>query len=80
MAIWNKLFGNQTRHTDDPIDQIRASVSSGNALLLDVRSQLERDAGFIVESVFIDFEDVQTLTENSNQLNSLSKDKVIYCH
>ncbi|MEM9413590.1 MAG: hypothetical protein AAGA30_20950, partial [Planctomycetota bacterium] len=44
MKIWNALFGGHS-HTTDSIESIQENIAAGKAIMLDVRSQGERDAG-----------------------------------
>ena len=80
MAIWNKLFGGNQGHTDDSIPLMLERIENGKAVLLDVRSHEERNAGHVKDSFFVPFDEVQSLTESSEQLAFLPKDKIIYCH
>lgn len=80
MAIWNRLFGSQSGHTDDPIELILQRIESGEAVILDVRSQKERDQGFLTNSIFIPFDAFRSKNGLGSYLESLPKEKPIYCH
>lgn len=79
MAIWDKIIGGH-QHSDDSIETMVGKVAAGEAVVLDVRSQEERDAGFIRDSVFIPFSKFESLNESSKLLAALPKDKIVYCH
>lgn len=80
MAIWNSIFGGGHQHSEDTIETMIANVAEGDAVVLDVRSQEERDAGYIENSIFIPFNEFETLGPTSELLSSLPKDKTVYCH
>ena len=80
MAIWNRIFGNQPEHTQDPVEEILQSLRDGESVMLDVRSQKERDEGFIQDSIFINYDNFQSIDPTSPLLENLPKDKPIYCH
>ena len=65
-------------HTSDPLDQVKAAVEAGKAVMLDVREQGEWDAGHLAKAQLIPLsalsKDVATLAAG------LPKDKPIYIH
>ncbi len=79
MAIWSKLFGGGQHTTDSP-ELIQENIASGSAVMLDVRSQEERDAGFLKNSIFIPITDIQALPPGSDSMHGLPKEAIIYCH
>lgn len=82
MALWQKLFGTQSghRHTDDDWDTIRNNIESGLAVMLDVRSQAEWDAGHLDKAIFIPITQIKSLSPGANSVDGLPKAKIVYCH
>ena len=78
MAFWHKLLGGDK--TEDTLEQIQKNLSDGSAVMLDVRSPSERQAIHLKDSIFIPFSQVRTISADSDELNQLPKDKIVYCH
>ena len=85
MSIWNKLFGSgdakpKKNHTTDSKQQIQEKIASGQAIMLDCRSQEEFDAGRLKDVVFIPIAKIKELPESATELEGLDKTKIVYCH
>ena len=78
MAVWNALFGGG--RTDDSIETIQQNLADGRAVMLDVRGQAERDAGFLKDSIFIPITEIKQLAPDCESVNGLPKDQIVYCH
>ena len=78
MAFWNKLLGGD--ETGDDIDQMKANLKSGKAVMLDVRGQDERDSVSLKDSIFIPIADIKALDSTAKEVAGLPQDKIIYCH
>ena len=66
-------------HTEEPIDTVKAHVTSGKALLIDVREQNEWDAGHVEGAILLPLSQLQKgLTAEQRKL--LPADKPIYVH
>ena len=78
MAFWHRWLGGDK--TPDSHEQIKQNLSQGKAVMLDVRSQRERDTIHLKDSIFIPFSEVRSLTPQSEEIAGLPKDKIIYCH
>ncbi len=80
MSLFEKMFGPKHQHTTDTPETIRQNIADGKAVMLDVRSQEEFDAGHLKDVIFIPFSDVQAIEPGSEEVEGLDKGKVIYCH
>ncbi len=82
MALWQKLFGLKSahRHTDDGWDTIRKNIDNGSAVMLDVRSQEEWDAGHLDKAIFIPITQIKLLKPDATGVDGLPKAKIVYCH
>ncbi len=80
MALPSNPFGKNPQHTTEPLDTIRQNIAEKKAILLDVRSQKERDAGHVKDSVFIPITTIKELPAGTTELPELPKDLIIYCH
>ncbi len=80
MPVWSQLFGGGKKHTSDSPELIRQNIAEGKAVMLDVRSQEERDAGFLKDSIFIPIAEIKSLPDGTGVIEKLPKDKIIYCH
>ena len=80
MGLWSRLFGGGNKHTSDSPERMQQNIASGKAVMLDVRSQEERDAGFIKDSIFITIKQIMELPAGAKTLNGLPSDKIVYCH
>ena len=82
MPIFSKLFGGKPdhEHTTDSPETIRKNIADGKAVMLDVRGQEERDAGYIKESIFISISEIKALPEGASEIRDLDKAKIVYCH
>ncbi len=67
-------------HTKDDLATVKAAVDSGKAVLLDVRSQDEWDAGHVKGAVFSPISDLEKTAGESFLKLNLDKSKVIYTH
>lgn len=75
--MWNK---NLPQHTSDSHDTIQQNLASRAAVMLDVRSEEERDEGFLADSIAIPVDALQQLVAENGGLEQLPKDKIVYCH
>ena len=80
MSLWSKMFGDQERFTDDPPHLIQQHISEGKAIMLDVRSQDERDNGHLKDSIFIPITTLRSMTVEAIEASELDSGKIIYCH
>lgn len=80
MSIWEKLFGKKKRQTKDSPELIKQNLADSKAVMLDVRGQEERDAGFLKDSIFIPISQIKELPSETQALEGLPKDKIVYCH
>lgn len=82
MSLFQKLFGGKPahRHTDDDWDTIQKNIDNGSAVMLDVRSQEEWDAGRLDKAIFIPITQIKSLPPGATSLDGLPKDKIVYCH
>lgn len=67
-------------HTRDDLKTVKAAVESGKALLLDVRSQDEWEAGHVKGAVFSPITEIEKSKGESFLKLKLDKSKVIYTH
>lgn len=67
-------------HTKDDLATVKAAVDSGKAVLLDVRSQDEWDAGHVKGAFFSPITDLEKSAGESFLKLKLDKSKVIYAH
>jgi len=80
MSIWDKLVGGKPKQTADSPELIRKNISDGTAVMLDVRSQGERDDGYLKDSIFIPITEIKELSPDVKTIENLPKEQVIYCH
>ncbi len=80
MSLWRRLTGASGEHTEDSVETIKDNLANGRAVMLDVRSQEERDAGYLKDSVFIPITEIKALPENTTDLPQLDKSQIVYCH
>ena len=75
------MFGEQKPvHTTDSHETIKQNLASGDAVMLDVRSEEETDQGFLADSIVIPVDIIQQLASGSDSMPKLPKDKIVYCH
>jgi rhodanese-related sulfurtransferase len=69
-------------HTTDDLKTVKAAVESGKAILLDVRSQKEWDAGHVKGAIFLPWLELQSTKGAPFDKLKLDKSKVVYtyCH
>jgi rhodanese-related sulfurtransferase len=77
----------QEGHTTEPLDQIKAKVESGRAILVDVREQNEWDRGHIRGAVLVPLSQLTAWERdglNDEEKRALAKalprGSVVYCH
>jgi rhodanese-related sulfurtransferase len=84
MSLWSKLTGKkpdkETDHTTDPLPLIRERLASGEAVMLDVRSQSEHDERHLRDVIFIPITRLKSLPDDTRELPQLDRNKIIYCH
>lgn len=78
--MWKKIFGPKGDHTTDSPHEIQNNIADGKAMMLDVRSQEERDAGYLKNSIFIPITELKSLPNDIQEISQLDKTKIIYCH
>ena len=68
----------------DPLAEAKDSIAAGNAVMVDVRSQEERDAGYLNGSIFLP---ITQIKENAGKegfsewaAERIPKGKVVYLH
>lgn len=72
------LAAEEMKHTTDPIDQVKTSVTGGKAVLIDVREQAEWDNGHLKAAQLVP---LSLLSKDGAEIPaSLPKDKPIYLH
>lgn len=67
-------------HTKDTLDEVKANVKAGKAVILDVREQAEWDAGHVAGAVHIPKSKLDVEADAPKLLLKLDKSKVIYTH
>ena len=65
-------------HTADPLDQVKAAVDAGTAVLIDVREQGEWDLGHLKTARLVPLSGLNK--DAAAQAAGLPKDKPIYLH
>ena len=80
MAMFNRMFGQKHTHTTDSPELIRQNIAEGKAVMLDVRSQEEFDAGHLNEVIFISIDEIRSIDSNTDTIEVLDKTKIVYCH
>ena len=72
------LAAAEMEHTKDSIDQVKAAVSAGTAVIIDVREQSEWNDGHLKAATLVP---LSLLTKEGNDISAaLPKDKPIYLH
>ena len=73
-----------SRHTVDSLDMVKAMLLTKTAMLIDVREQMEWDAGHLESASLIPLSQLRTDSETKPFAkkigNLLPMDKIIYCH
>ena len=78
LAITLPLAAEELKQTKDPIDQVKAAVSAGTAIIVDVREQAEWDSGHLKVATLLP---LSVLNKEGTEIPaSLPKDKPIYLH
>lgn len=80
MSLFDRMFGQRHQHTSDTPELIQQNIAEGKAIMLDVRSQEEFDAGHLKGVTFIPIVDIKTIEPGTQELPNLDKSKIIYCH
>ncbi|MEM7454414.1 MAG: rhodanese-like domain-containing protein [Planctomycetota bacterium] len=80
MALWSQLFGGGHKHTEDTPEEIREAIASGKAVMLDVRSVEEYEAGHLKDVIFVPITDLKALPDGTKNLGQLDPAKIVYCH
>jgi phage shock protein E len=73
-------FGQEISYTGDSLGSIKQLVESNEAILLDVREQIEWDECHAKLAVFLPMSILKDDTQRAAALESLDKSKPIYCH
>ena len=72
------LAAAEMEHTKDSIDQVKAAISAGTAVIIDVREQSEWNDGHLKAATLVP---LSLLTKEGNDISAaLPKDKPIYLH
>jgi phage shock protein E len=66
--------------TKDSLDTVKDNVKSGKAVVVDVREQIEWDAGHLKGAVLIPQSKLKVDSQLTELLKVLPKDKIIYTH
>ena len=80
MSLFDRMFGQKHQHTSDSPELIQQNIADGKAIMLDVRSQEEFDAGHLKGVTFIPFADIKSIEPDTQDLPILDKSKIVYCH
>ena len=80
MSLWSKLFGTKRKFIDEAPERIQKNIAEGKAVMLDVRSQEEWDAGHLRGAIFIPITELKSLSPESVTVPALDSKKIIYCH
>jgi rhodanese-related sulfurtransferase len=72
------LSGADVTHSADPLDQVKAAVESGKAVLVDVREQGEWDLGHLKDARLVPLSALSK--EGAVVPADLPKDKPVYLH
>lgn len=80
MSLFEKMFGSSPQHTTDSPELIRQNIAEGKAIMLDVRSQEEFDAGHLKDVVFISIDQINAIEPGTTSLPNLDQSKIVYCH
>jgi len=67
------------QHTQESLSQIKENIDSGKAVLVDVRSRREWDAGHIDGAIFLPLTSLVDGVTQEDRLR-LPKDKILYVH
>jgi len=67
-------------HTTDDLKTVKANVSSGKAVLLDVREQAEWDNGHLKDAKFLPMSELTNSKGESFLKLNIDKKKVVYTH
>ncbi|HEX3132441.1 MAG TPA: rhodanese-like domain-containing protein, partial [Planctomycetota bacterium] len=78
LTITLPLAAEEMKHTTDTIDQVKTAVSSGTAVLVDVREQDEWDKGHLKVASLLPLSLLKK--EGAEIPATLPKDKPIYLH
>ena len=78
LTITLPLAAEEMKHTSDPIDQVKSSVTAGKAVIVDVREQAEWDNGHLKSASLVP---LSLLSKDGAEIpGTLPKDKPIYIH
>lgn len=77
---WSRLFGGGKKLAKHSPEEMQANLASGQAVMLDVRSQKEWDDGHLKDAIFIPYKQITSLPSESKSVDGLPKDKIVYCH
>ncbi len=81
MVDWSSfLIGNSNRDSSGPLKTVLQDIREGKAILLDVRTLKEWDKGHLQDAVNIPIDELEQRLSNSEELDELDKNKIIYCH
>jgi rhodanese-related sulfurtransferase len=67
-------------HTKESLEQVKANLKSGKAVLVDVREQSEWAAGHIQGAILLPKSKLTVETQLSELVKKLDKNKIIYTH
>jgi rhodanese-related sulfurtransferase len=78
---WNRSEASALEHTGDSTETVRKHVESGAAVLVDVRSDDEREEGHIKGSIHLPITELESEDfDHSKVLDIVPRNKVIYTH
>jgi rhodanese-related sulfurtransferase len=78
---WNRSETSELEHTGDSLEVVRNNVESGKAVLVDVRSEEEREAGCIADSLHLPIAQLDADDfDRSKVLETIPRDKIVYTH
>jgi phage shock protein E len=67
-------------HTKDSLDTVKANVTEGKAVIVDVREQDEWDAGHLKGAILMPRSKLQQGAEAAELVKKLDKSKIVYTH
>ena len=71
-------------HTKDSLDKVKQQIADQKAILVDVREQGEWDRGHVQDALLMPLSELKRSTSDpaakDKLVQSLSKDRIIYCH
>jgi rhodanese-related sulfurtransferase len=73
------MAADKLEHTTDSLQTVQKLLQEKKAVLLDVREQDEWEAGHIADAKFLPLSELKAI-RSADELKSLDKKTIIYCH